>query len=104
MGFRRIAERNLAIDAQFEFAFANPSKNVAGAPGELIALGGVVRETRARQENAVLRQSRRVERRDGTARLTEQREQSAARDAIDAFLERGLADRVVDDVHAFAVC
>src|SRR6266849_4261702 len=101
MRFRCVAQREIAIDAQLEPSLANPREYFAGAPEKLFAIGGVVCERRAGQVDAVLGQAGGIERRHRSARLAEQREETATSDAIEALVECRLADGVVHDVDSF---
>src|SRR5207253_8171171 len=82
-------------------AVAHPSQNLARALQQLLAARHVVEQGRARQiQRALLIQDLRVDRADGTAGLAEESHQTSADQAVQALLERGFPDRVVDDVYA----
>src|SRR5262245_2088286 len=70
---------------------------------ERLARGSIIAEARMRDiERAKLPQPTRRHRVRITRRLTERREYSAATQAAQRILERGLADRIVDHRHALA--
>src|SRR6266550_1963983 len=104
MGLGRIAERELAIDSQSQLPLRDPGEHFPGAPEQLIALRRVMREARACQIHTILRQTRWIERRHRPAGLSEEREKAAPPHAVQTFIERRLADRVVNNVYAAAVC
>src|SRR5436190_8560168 len=98
-----IAEQDLAIASESQFPLRDPGEHLARPPQQLVALRRVMREARTRQVDAVLREARRIEGRDRPARLTEKREKASPRHAVQALIERRLADGVVDDVHSAAI-
>ena len=84
-----LGERKLAPDAQRELAFLDPAEHLARALPELGPRRDVVVQRGARQvERAVVVQHLRVDRRDRAARLAEQRERAARRQAAQALGER----------------
>src|SRR5439155_18168035 len=95
--------RHVSEDRDSQLAVPDPVEYLAGALKEVFPGCGIVEERRARQvERALLIQDLRVDRRDRAARLSEENHHSAASETVQALLEGGLSDRVVNDLDAFS--
>src|SRR5262249_36603029 len=96
-----LRERGLPVERELQAAGPDPSGDLAGAGEELLPRGRVVAERGPGQiERAALGEDLRIQGRDRTARLAEERQEPARRQAPEALLERRLPDRVVDDRNA----
>src|SRR5271155_2300720 len=79
-------------------------EQVSGAPGEFLARSNVTAEVRPGcEERSALIEELQIEGGNGSARCAEEHEIAARAQRREAFLPGGLADRIVDDVDAFAV-
>src|SRR2546430_9576685 len=72
-----VAQRHLAIDADFQFTGGDHLEDVVRAPEQLLARRGVMAEGRASEIYAVFGEASGVDRRDRPTRLSEEREHSA---------------------------
>src|SRR5262249_41866512 len=104
VGLTGPVEREGDVYAHLKLAVGDPAEEVSGAPEQLVAAGDVVTERGAGQEErASGAEHLGIERRDGSAGLAEEHEVAAGVEAVEAAIEGGPADRVVDDVDAFVV-
>ena len=103
MRFGGVFQRELELGPQPQLAGGNPAEEIARALLKLLARRDVVGQRGPRQkERAFLAEQLGIEWRDGAARLSEEHQHAARRQAVQALGERRLADRIVDDLNPFA--
>src|SRR5207244_7692167 len=99
-----VLERELELRAQLQLAVADPAEQLARALRQLLARGDVGVEAGPRQvERPLGAEQARIEGADRSARLAVERQQAARGETVQALVERGLADGVVDDLQPLAV-
>ncbi len=101
MCLRRFGQRILGADSGLDDTRLQPVHDLRPAFPSLFSRGRVMKQRWPREEDrALLHQHDRVDARRRPARPAEQHHHAAHPQAVQAFLERGLADRVIDDVDA----
>src|SRR5262245_38165610 len=99
----RLGERESRTDADLELSSLNPAEDVPGTPHELLTCRHVMEEARAREEERALGvQHLRIELAHWSAGRPVEHHVATRREAVEAFLERVVADRVVDDLEPLA--
>src|ERR1700738_2101294 len=95
-----VVERVDMLHAHLETPVGHPGQNLVGAPLEFLARGHVVPEGwPGYEERALAAELDEIERRYRAAGAAEESQQAARPKAVEAAVETGLADGVIDHVH-----
>ena len=99
-----LSERIVVIDPDLQLPVEHGGEQLVRAPDQFFARQHVMRKAGPREEQRTfLIEDRRIEWRNRSAGLTEQRHRTARTQRVEAFLECRDANGVVDDIDAFVV-